>query len=208
MFHVLRSLFTSRSAVCLHISQLFVYNCIFCLFSNHLFTFCSKIKPNGGLDILNFSAVCLFYRSAVCLLLPNNQLSVNWDFENMNFVENRTLKMWILWKMRFQKCEFCEKQDFKNVNLVKNETLKMWILWKMRLWKCKFCVKWDFRNVNFVKNVIIERWILWKIRLWKCELSEKYVFENVNFVNNESFKMWILWKLRLLECEFCQNWEF
>ena len=149
MFHVLRSLFTSRSAVCLHISQLFVYNCIFCLFSNHLFTFCSKIKPNGGLDILNFSAVCLFYRSAVCLLLPNNQLSVNWDFENMNFVENRTLKMWILWKMRFQKCEFCEKQDFKNVNLVKNEISELHsILEALKISiKSKDFTNWEFRNI-------------------------------------------------------------
>jgi len=26
----------------------------------------------------------------------------------VNFVKNEISKMWILWKMRFQKCEFCE----------------------------------------------------------------------------------------------------
>ena len=68
---VLRSLFTFESAVCLHLSQLFVYNCIFCLFSNYLFTFCSKIKPNTGLDTLNFSVAYLlvYLKSAVCLHL-------------------------------------------------------------------------------------------------------------------------------------------
>ena len=53
--------------VCLHLSQLFVYiwvSClftivIFCLFSNYLLTFCSKIKPNTGLDTLNFSVAYL-----------------------------------------------------------------------------------------------------------------------------------------------------
>ena len=50
--------------------------------------------------------------------------------------ENVILKMWIMWKMRFWKCEFCEKWD-----------LKIWIMWKMRFWKCDFCEKWDFGNV-------------------------------------------------------------
>ena len=40
--------------------------------------------------------------------------------------------MWILWKMRFLKCEFCAKNSF---------------------WKCEFCEKWDFQSVNF--------WINW-----------------------------------------------
>ena len=45
--------------------------------------------------------------------------------------------MWILWKMRPWKCEFCEKWDFQ-----------MWILWRIRLWKCEFlCVhSWLVRN--------------------------------------------------------------
>ena len=60
--------------------------------------------------------------------------------KKMNFVKNETMQMWILWKMRLCKCEFCEKWDFANVNFVKNETLKMWILWIMRLWiwNCEF----------------------------------------------------------------------
>ena len=54
------------------------------------------------------------------------------------------LKMWILWKVRLWKCEFCEKWDLENVNYVKNENLKLWILSKMRFWKCEFCEKWHF----------------------------------------------------------------
>ena len=50
-------------------------------------------------------------------------------FEIVNFVNNETLKMWILWKMRFWKCEFYQNCDFENVNFVKNNILKMWILW-------------------------------------------------------------------------------
>ena len=44
-----------------------------------------------------------------------------WDFENVNFVKNQTLKLWILLKLRFWKCEFCEKWDLQNVNF--------WINW-------------------------------------------------------------------------------
>ena len=80
-----------------------------------------------------------------------------------NLVKNEVLKMWILTKMRFWKCEFCQKWGFENVNFVKNEILKMWILWKMRLWKCEFCQKWDFENVNLVKNEILKMWISWKV---------------------------------------------
>ena len=32
-----------------------------------------------------------------------------WEFKNVNFVNNETLKLWILWKMRFWKCEFLDK---------------------------------------------------------------------------------------------------
>ena len=52
-------------------------------------------------------------------------------FENVNFLQNAILKMWILSKMRlwkrefFEKCEFCEKWGFENVNFVKNEASKM-----------------------------------------------------------------------------------
>ena len=49
------------------------------------------------------------------------------DFENVNFVKNVILKMWILSKMELWKCEFCEKWDFENVNFVKNDIFKMWI---------------------------------------------------------------------------------
>ena len=43
------------------------------------------------------------------------------NFTNVNFVKNEILKVWILWKMWFWKCEFCENWDFESVNFVKNE---------------------------------------------------------------------------------------
>ena len=96
-------------------------------------------------------------------------LRVKRNFLFRNSLEFGAWKMWILWKMRFLNCEFCEKLDFENVIFLKNEILKMWILWKMIFWKCEFCEKWDFENVNFVKSEILKLWILQKMRLWKCE---------------------------------------
>ena len=61
---------------------------------------------------------------------------------SMNFVKIEIFKMWILRKMRFQKCEFCRNWDFQNVNFV-----------KMRLQKCQFCDKWGISKCDiFRKN--------------------------------------------------------
>ena len=76
--------------------------------------------------------------------------------------------MWILWKMRFWKCEFCPKWGFENVNFVKNETFQLWIFLKMRFWKCEFCEKWGFQNVNFVKIEVFKM----------CEFSENRDFSD------------------------------
>ena len=84
----------------------------------------------------------------------------NWDFENVkfeknenfeivNFVKNDFLKKWILWKMRFSKCEFCIKKIFKIL-----------ISGKLRFQKCELCKNWDFKNVNFVKIDITKMWIM------------------------------------------------
>ena len=35
-----------------------------------------------------------------------------WDFENVNFVKIKILKLWILWKLRFSKCDFWTKCGF------------------------------------------------------------------------------------------------
>ena len=50
--------------------------------------------------------------------------------------------MWILSKMRYSKCEFCEKWNFENVSFVINETMKRQILKKKKLifWQIEgFC---------------------------------------------------------------------
>ena len=59
------------------------------------------------------------------------EFCVKLDFENVNFVKNETLKLWILWKIRLWKCEFCEKSVSENV---------------------KFAKKWDLEIVNFVNS--------------------------------------------------------
>ena len=100
--------------------------------------------------------------------------------------------MWILWKMRFQKCEFCEKWHFTIVNFVKNEVSKMWILWKMRFQKGEFCENWDFRKVNFVKIEISIKLILWKLGLSICEFLDKMrIFAPVRIINQKVKKAMI-----------------
>ena len=67
----------------------------------------------------------------ILLLLENKffiqKLPRIWCLKNVNFVKNKTLKLWILWKMRLWNCEFCQKWDFENMNFVKNEIFKMLI---------------------------------------------------------------------------------
>ena len=106
--------------------------------------------------------------------------------------------MWILWKMKLWKCDFCENWSFENVNFVKNETLKLWILWKMRLWNYEFCQKWDFHNVNFVKNEDLKMWILSKMLSSKCEFLDKLrIFAPVCNVGETNRK--IYWRVFFYE---------
>ena len=42
-------------------------------------------------------------------ILKKCEFCQKWDFENVNFVKNEILKLWVLWKMRFSKCEFLNK---------------------------------------------------------------------------------------------------
>ena len=70
------------------------------------------------------------------------------------FVKNENLKMWVLWKLRIWKCEFCEKWDFEVVNFVK---------------------KWEFEIVNFDKNEIFGMWIFGKIKDFCHSVRERQV---------------------------------
>ena len=96
-----------------------------------------------------------------------------WHFNNVNFVKNEILELWVLWKLRCKKCEFCEKWDFRNVNFVIIEISEMWIeisemwiLWKLRFQKCEFC-----ENCGFS-----EMWILWKLGFSICDFLEMWIF--------------------------------
>ena len=66
-----------------------------------------------------------------CMLqnVSENHTGAKPHFLSKNSLEFDALEMWILWKMRIWKCEFCEKWDFEIVIFVKNKILKMWILW-------------------------------------------------------------------------------
>ena len=107
-----------------------------------------------------FTAIILF----VCLLREHVQncqfqshkkqifiqkLPRTWCLKNVNFVKIEISVVWILRKMRLQKCEFCEKWVFINVNFVKIEISATWILWKLRFQKGEFCKNCYFQNVNF-----------------------------------------------------------
>ena len=94
--------------------------------------------------------------------------------------------MWILWKLRFWKCDFCKKKkcDWKFA------ILKMWILWKLWFWKCYFCEKCDFENVNFANNAILKQCISWIIWFLICEFLDK---------------MWILPQCEMLS-KYCELW--
>ena len=71
-------------------------------------------------------------------------------------------EMWILWKIRFQKCEFCEKWDFENVNFAKNKNLSMYILWK---------------NVPFAPLI---HWSLGSLRAFPIPLEKDLCFLCIN----------------------------
>ena len=64
------------------------------------------------------------------------------------------LKIWILWKMRFWNCEFCERWDFKNVNFVKSGILKLWILSKSEILKMEISPKIRFLKMWILRKLI------------------------------------------------------
>ena len=43
------------------------------------------------------------------LMVEKCEFCGKWDFENVTFVKNETLKLWILSKMKFSNCEFSDK---------------------------------------------------------------------------------------------------
>ena len=83
-----------------------------------------------------------FWQNQISNFFYLSHIGAKTKFLSRNYQEFDVWKMWILWKMKLWKCEFCEKWEFEIVNFVKNEIFKMWILWKIRLWNCEFCEKW------------------------------------------------------------------
>ena len=99
--------------------------------------------------------------------LCEREFCLKWYFQNVNFVENETLRMRFLSKMRLWKCEFCQKWDFGNVNFVKCEIFKMWTLSKMGFWKYGFYANWYFQNAIFWRNMdFFETTVLHFSKIW------------------------------------------
>ena len=115
----------------------------------------------------------------------------------MNFVKNNTLKMWILSKIIFLKCEFCEKWCcFENVNFVKNEIFKMWSLWNY------YVQIWIFGKIRIFAPVCFRRKNNWEF-FARALRSIYYIVSVDNFAPCQS-KMWrrLLWYATLLTTLF------
>ena len=69
-------------------------------------------------------------------------------------------KMWILWKLRFCKCEFCEKCEFENVNFVKIEIFKLRYLDKMWILGPLCCPWWELYLMTMRMMMMGEIWSL------------------------------------------------
>ena len=88
----------------------------------------------------------------------------NWDFRNVNFInfmKNEVSHMWILWKLRFQKCEFCEKIEIS----------EFWILWKFQ----GFQRLDNFRKHSSVaRKYINPEFSVWGPRSWNRTLCQSW----------------------------------
>ena len=72
-------------------------------------------------------------------------------FLSRNYQEFDVWKMWILWKMGFWNCEFCEKWDFEIVNFFEKCDFDNVPIQNIYLDAC-------IKNVNFVKNGILKKY--------------------------------------------------
>ena len=72
--------------------------------------------PNKTPKLTHWGKTQLFIQKILGISFEKCECCEKWDFENVNFVNNESLKLWISWKIRFWKCEFCEKWCFQNVN--------------------------------------------------------------------------------------------
>ena len=124
-------------------------------------------KVYGRSGIFLSSGPFTFDRPSQCLKITSkwgkNQLFIQklsrfWCLKNMNFVKNETLEMWILWKMRFWYCEFCEKKTFK-----------MWILSKMRFSNHEFLDK--LRIFAQCVNVLQCFVVTWPLLIYKPQIE-------------------------------------
>ena len=98
------------------------------------------------------SAVCFQKDSKCQLFVYIYHTGAKTHFLSRKSPDFDVSKMWILWKMRFRKCEFCKIWDFTNVNFVKSEISEMWISHL----KSHFSQNSHFKCLIFHKNHILK----------------------------------------------------
>ena len=122
----------------------------------------------------------------------------------MNFVKNEILKMWILWKMRFWNCEFCEEWVFENAIFLKIETFKMRFLLKMRFSYC------DFWNKLWIFTPYIglpDEWLV-DFQFASCWISHPWTDVDDRPKVFERFHPLPRWRARWWGCEAEDNWGY
>ena len=83
-----------------------------------------SFSVNARFIVIKFrSCHCLqiFFSSTLRICLWKVHTGLKTTFLSRNSLKLDVWKMWILWKMSFWNCEFCEKWILENVNFVKNE---------------------------------------------------------------------------------------
>ena len=147
----------------------------------------------------------------------------------MNFAKNETLKMWILWKMRLSKCEFCQKWDFQIVNFwiklrtfapvwvselrqQKNHTLhtgvKFHIFSKNHILKILFFDKIHIFKVSFLTKFTISKSHFWQIHIFKVSFFTKFKLSKSHFWQNSNFQNLIFHKIHIFKISFFTKFTF
>ena len=107
--------------------------------------------------------------------------------------------MWILRKMIFWKCKFCQKWDFRNVNFF--DFCPVWLLVFPDFWK-----KSHIENSNFTKFTFVKSQFFAKFTFIKSRFSQNSHFQSLIFLKIHIFRISYLIKFTFLKHQFL--WKF
>ena len=130
----------------------------------------------------------------------------NWDFKNVNFVNNDISKMWIMWKMRFQKCDFYENWDLIELHVrpITKRQLGYFLHVKVdHQWNSPVFDTFPVRN----NRVILGKFGLVRpvIHQWPTNFHAPKNGPKIGNLKIEIAEMWTLWKLRFQKGEFSKK---